>query len=218
MSQHDTCNASLGLVALTPTSNNIVLSYPAPMIGDVCVFTTDAQGVESKQTIHTTTSALAQLALDPTGTRLAITSGKGTLIRILNLQETGKAAVTTHRRGTHQATIQCMAFSADSALLACTSSRQTVHIFHMESNTPGSYFGSLMGAGEPRAVASHSIPEEHSICAFVPDNDDKFGSDRKILVILGSCGAYYNLEVSKDGDNWKIVDLNVGEKKTYLPC
>jgi len=215
--QQDTANAKLGLVALSPTSSNIVLAFPSTNVGEVSWQMSDANNAELKRTKVVTDSALEQLALDPSGTRLAVTSGKGTLIRIINLQS-GNEEMTTYRRGTTTATIQCLAFSADSAFLACTSDHGTVHIFHLEStSSSSSYFGMLMGASEPRAVASHRISESHSICAFVPSSGDDVGSERKVLVVLGASGRYYTLEVARKGDGFVINDLHNGDTKSYLP-
>lgn len=215
--QFDTMNAKLGLVALSPTSSNIVLAFPSTVMGEVAWQMSDAQNADQKRTKAVTDSALEQIALDPSGTRLAVTSGKGTLIRIINLQS-GNEEMVTYRRGTTNATIQCLAFSADSAFLACTSDHGTVHVFHLESaNTSSSYFGMLTGTSEPRAVASYRVAETHSICAFVPSPaGDDIGAERKILVVLGASGAYYTLEVVRKQDgSFTINDLHYGETKTY---
>jgi WD40 repeat protein len=217
--QQDTANVKLGLVALSPTSTNIVLAFPSPTVGEVRWLTSDAHSPELPKTKLVTDSALEQLALDPSGTRLAVTSGKGTLIRILNLQSGTEVEMTTYRRGTTNATIQCLAFSADSAFLACTSDHGTVHVFHLESTSSSStYFGMLTGTSEPRAVASHRVPESHSICAFVPSSGDDVGSDRKVLVVLGASGCYYTLEIVKKSDgSFAINDLHNGESRSFLP-
>lgn len=216
--QHDTASVKLGLVALSPTSSNIVLAFPSTNIGEVCWQISDAQNPDATRKKLVTDSAVEQLALDPSGTRLAVTSGKGTLIRIVNLS-TGNEEMVTYRRGTTNATIQCLAFSSDSAFLACTSDHGTVHIFHLESTTSSSsYFGMLTGTSEPRAVASHRIPESHSICAFVPSSGDDVGSERKILVVLGASGDYYTLEIARKQDGTFVInDLHYGETKKYLP-
>lgn len=216
--QHDTTDVKLGLVALSPTSNNIVLAFPSTIVGEVCWQMSEGQNPESTRKKSVTDSPLEQLALDPSGTRLAVTSGKGTLIRIVNLA-TGNEEIVTYRRGTTNATIQCLAFSADSTFLACTSNHGTVHVFHLEASAPApGYFGMLTGTGEPRAVASHSINETHSICAFVPSSGDDVGSDRKILVVLGASGEYYTLEIARnaDGKSFTINDLHNGEARKYL--
>lgn len=218
--QQDTANVKLGLVALSPTSSNIVLAFPSPTIGEVCWLTSDPQNPDAKRTKLVTDSSLEQLALDPSGTRLAVTSGKGTLIRILNLQSgTQEVEMTTYRRGTTNATIQCLAFSSDSTYLACTSDHGTVHIFHLGSSSgSSSYFGMLTGTAEPRAVASHRVNETHSICAFVPSPGDDVGAERKILVVLGASGRYYTLEVAKKTDGTFVInDQNNGEERSFLP-
>jgi len=216
--QYDTAGVKLGLVALSPTSSNIVLAFPSTTTGEVCWQCSDSQNPDGKRSKVVTDSALEQIALDPSGTRLAVTSGKGTLIRIINLAS-GNEEMTTYRRGTTNATIQCLAFSADSAFLACTSDHGTVHVFHLESTSAtSSYFGMLTGTSEPRAVASHRVPESHSICAFVPSTGDDVGSERKILVVLGASGCYYTLEVARKSDGtFAINDLHNGETRSYLP-
>ena len=67
------------------------------------------------------------LALNPEGTLLASASTKGTLIRIFDTVSGN--GIKEVRRGSDNADIQCLAFSSMSLYLACTSDRDTAHVF-----------------------------------------------------------------------------------------
>jgi WD40 repeat protein len=75
-------------------------------------------------------SALRSLALTADGLRLATASEKGTVIRVFDVT----TAICLHefRRGFERATITCLAWSWDSAWLACTSDKGTSHVFQLE--------------------------------------------------------------------------------------
>ena len=67
------------------------------------------------------------MAFSQDGAYFATASGKGTLIRVFNVKE--RKMVRELRRGTQDATIECIAFSPDNSLLACTSDHGTMHVF-----------------------------------------------------------------------------------------
>lgn len=74
---------------------------------------------------------ISQLTLNKTGSILATTSDKGTLIRLFNT----KTGDQLHelRRGSEPATIQNIAFEIDSGkYLTCCSNKETIHIFKSE--------------------------------------------------------------------------------------
>lgn len=75
-------------------------------------------------------SALRSLALTADGLKLATASEKGTVIRVFDVT----TAICLHefRRGFERATISCLAWSWDSAWLACTSDKGTSHVFQLE--------------------------------------------------------------------------------------
>lgn len=76
--------------------------------------------------------ALACIALNQNGKRLATASEKGTLIRIF-CTETG-GLLQELRRGADKAIVYSIAFSADNRWLACTSDKGTVHIFGLNDD------------------------------------------------------------------------------------
>lgn len=218
LAQLDAVCTRSGLLDVAPSTPNLIMAFQTPTLGEVCWYLTDAQLRETKKAKNATEGGLEQLALDPSGTRLAVTSDKGTLIRILNLQSGTETEVNTYRRGTRPATIQCLVFSADSSLLACTSDHGTIHVFHVTAGATSSsgVFGMLIGANEPRAVAHHKLPETLSICAFVPSPPDENGNPRNILLVLASSGRYYTLEVKKSAEGeFSIIDLNNGQERLF---
>ncbi len=165
-----------GPVALHPNSTSIIAAFPTLTIGEICILTVDTKGyLQTRKVISGTMSPIVQLAFDAMGTKLALSSKKGTLIRILDLTNTKKNTVSIYRRATQQATIQSLAFSPDSMLLACTSSSQIIHVFHLDPTLASSYFGEWFVTGEVRAkaVASYDLPgEQYAICTFIPSSNE----------------------------------------------
>lgn len=73
-------------------------------------------------------SPLAALGFNPTGTRLATASEKGTVIRVFNVADGVK--LFEFRRGVKRCVnISSLVFSMDSAYLCCSSNTETVIIF-----------------------------------------------------------------------------------------
>jgi len=62
------------------------------------------------------------------GTLLVTASEKGTLIRIFDLKNEGKA-LREYRRGSDRAEIFNLVFTKDSNYVGCSSDKGTVHIF-----------------------------------------------------------------------------------------
>ena len=86
-------------------------------------------------------SPLRAMTLSSDGEILATASEKGTLVRIFS---TGNCArIGELRRGVDPAIIYSLAISPNSALLAATSDKSTLHIFDLPSLMPHSHNGSL---------------------------------------------------------------------------
>ena len=70
---------------------------------------------------------LASIALSPTGEYLATASETGTIIRVFNAK-TG-ASMHEIKRGSASTEFYSIAFSHDACFLACTTAKETVHVF-----------------------------------------------------------------------------------------
>lgn len=114
-----------GLCAISPDSSAFVLACPGTTKGSVrCELSGDGG---RSTVIHAHTSALAALALNSDGRRVATTSDTGTLIRIFDTA-TGQH-LQELRRGTDHAQIYCIAFDATTQWLAASSDKGTIHVF-----------------------------------------------------------------------------------------
>mmetsp|Transcript_1610 Transcript_1610/g.2431 ORF Transcript_1610/g.2431 Transcript_1610/m.2431 type:complete len:397 (+) Transcript_1610:196-1386(+) len=136
-----------GLCALCPNSTNICLVCPGLHRGDVRV---ELYDLKKSHVIRAHDSALAAIALNLDGTRLATASEKGTLIRIFDTITTQQLQEV--RRGTDRAEIYSIAFNQDSSMLCASSDRGTCHIFGL-ANPSGETNGE---SGRPSS--SSSVP------------------------------------------------------------
>lgn len=120
----ETTSNPKGLCALCPFSSNTVLVCPGLQRGHVRV---ELYDLKKTSLIPAHETALACLALNFDGTRLATASEKGTLVRVFDTA-TG-AALQELRRGADRAEIYSIAFNYSSQWLAVSSDKGTVHIF-----------------------------------------------------------------------------------------
>jgi len=123
-----------GLCALSIDSDNCFLAYPGhSSVGELQIF--DALNLASISMIPAHTGQLAAIQFNPTGTRIATASDKGTVIRVFNVAD--GARVYELRRGLKRtATIYSLSFSPCGLYLACSSNTETVHVFKMEETSP----------------------------------------------------------------------------------
>ena len=78
-------------------------------------------------------SPLAAIAFNPTGTKLATASERGTVIRIFSVQDGTR--LMEFRRGVKRcAHVYSLAFSQDSDYLALSSNTETIHIFKLDQH------------------------------------------------------------------------------------
>ncbi|KAG8777009.1 autophagy protein, partial [Serendipita sp. 397] len=134
------------ICALSPSSENSYLAYPstvpspslasgsastssaaASQTGDVLIFSTTTKTVANVIQAHK--APISFLAINSTGTMLATSSDKGTVIRVWSLP--GAEKLYQLRRGTSQASIHSITFNSMSTLLAVSSGHETVHIFKL---------------------------------------------------------------------------------------
>jgi WD40 repeat protein len=120
----ETCPNSRGLVALNPDPENTVLASPDVQKGYVRLNVYE-KNKSFKVPAHQ--AALSAICLNFAGTLLATASEKGTLIRIFST-ETGQP-LQELRRGKEKADVYSICFDKKSQRLACTSDRNTIHIF-----------------------------------------------------------------------------------------
>lgn len=119
-----------GLCALSVNGDNCYLAYPGSnQVGEVQIF--DTENLHAVTMIPAHDSPLAALAFDPSGTKIATASEKGTVIRVFTIPEGTK--LFEFRRGVKRCvSIGCLTFSADSLFLCASSNTETVHIFKLE--------------------------------------------------------------------------------------
>jgi autophagy-related protein 18 len=119
-----------GLCALSINSDSCYLAYPGSTTsGEVQLF--DAFNLQAKLMIPAHDSPLAALCFNPSGSRIATASERGTVIRIFNV--TDGSRLIEFRRGVKRcAHVYSLSFSQDSQYLALSSNTETVHIFKIE--------------------------------------------------------------------------------------
>src|SRR6266545_3649450 len=137
----------LAICALSPSAESSYLAYPSPVpspvstlasgnsaisvspstsqsqSGDVLLFSTRSLTVANVIQAHK--APLSFLTINSTGTLLATSSEKGTVIRVWSIP--GAEKLYQFRRGTREAKIYSMNFNLVSTLLAVSSAHDTVH-------------------------------------------------------------------------------------------
>merc|ERR1719195_2191582 len=140
-----------GLCTLSINSDNCYLAYPgSTTTGEVQLF--DAFNLQAKLMIPAHDSPLAAIAFNPTGTKLATASERGTVIRIFSVQD-GARLMEFRRGGKRCAHVYSLAFSQESDYLALSSNTETIHIFKLDqpqqpaqAQDDGSWMGYLSKA------------------------------------------------------------------------
>ncbi|XP_033294264.1 WD repeat domain phosphoinositide-interacting protein 1 isoform X4 [Orcinus orca] len=119
-----------GLCALSINHSNSYVAYPGSRTtGEIVLY--DGHALKTVCTIAAHEGALAAIAFNASGSRLASASEKGTVIRVFSVPDGQK--LYEFRRGMKRyVTISSLAFSMDSQLLCASSNTETVHIFKLE--------------------------------------------------------------------------------------
>ncbi|CAF2926560.1 unnamed protein product [Rotaria sp. Silwood2] len=160
-----------GLCALSSNSDNSYLAYlGSSLTGQAQVF--DTLNLKPGIIISAHESPLAAIAFDMSGTKLATTSNKETVIRVHSVADGTR--VFEFRRGLRRhietsreklvATIYSLAFSPDPMFLAASSNTETIHIFRLvnpkekapEEATWMGYFGRKL------SDVAHYLPKQTS--------------------------------------------------------
>lgn len=126
--QTETSSNPQGLLALSPSSDAIVLACPGLSIGQVRI---DLLDTKRMKIIQAHNRGLACLSLTSNGKYVATASEKGTLIRIFSTSDGSK--IREVRRGTDPARIWSIAFSHEDMphWLGVTSDKGTLHVFDL---------------------------------------------------------------------------------------
>jgi autophagy-related protein 18 len=152
-----------GLCALSPNNDNPYLAYPGSAItGEIQIF--DTNNLKQGVTINAHDGPLAAMCFDMSGTRIATSSNKGTVIRIHSPID--GVCLFEFRRGVRRvATIYSLAFSPDSMFLAASSSTETIHIFRLmkQKEKPTEEASTWMGSfGRMLENAAYYLPKQTS--------------------------------------------------------
>ncbi|EGN92573.1 putative phosphatidylinositol 3,5-bisphosphate-binding protein of the vacuolar membrane [Serpula lacrymans var. lacrymans S7.3] len=155
------------ICALSPSAENSYLAYPSPVpsptsvltnqasnstrppsstqqSGDVLLFSTRSLTVANVIQAHK--APISFLSINSTGTLLATSSDKGTVIRVWSIP--GAEKLYQFRRGTREARIYSINFNVVSSLLAVSSAHDTVHIFKLGPQKASSSTQALEGGYE----------------------------------------------------------------------
>lgn len=194
------CEELRTVVAVSGSPDRTIVACPATITGkvNVCFYDSSVQlkpgAAVSAARIKTTSitaheSALAVIALNYDGSRLATASVKGTLIRVFDTA-TGNRLFEL-RRGAEKVDIYSIAFNAASDWLAVSSDKGTVHVFSLRASGDMNQKSSLsaLSAVLPSyfqsqwSFAQLRVPDYRSICCF--------GRDMNTVVCLCADGGYY---------------------------
>ncbi|KAF9257722.1 WD40 repeat-like protein [Marasmius fiardii PR-910] len=144
----------------TPSSSS---SGSTNQSGDVLLFSTRSLTVANVIQAHK--APISFLSLSSSGTLLATSSEKGTVIRVWSVP--GAEKLYQFRRGTREARIYSMNFNSVGSLLAVSSAHDTVHIFKLGGNRgvngngkEGS--GGIGGATSPSNASVNSTDDSES--------------------------------------------------------
>ena len=144
--------------------------------GDVLLFSTRTLTVANVIQAHK--SPLSFLSINSTGSLLATSSDKGTVIRVWSIP--GAEKLYQFRRGTREAKIYSMNFNLVSTLLAVSSVHDTVHIFKLGTSKNG---GETSNGSPSSANTSESTDGGASPPASLEGGYDTFIEKKKVASI-----------------------------------
>eukprot|EP00667_Euglena_gracilis_P011551 EG_transcript_11801 len=181
----DTGHNPHGLLAVSTAGPQCVLVCPtAPEVLTESPHLPEPEGRRGQLTVHRLPegppthvaahqSPATVVALSADGGLLATASEKGTLIRVFDTA-TGDLR-REFRRGADRATVYCLAFSPDAALLVASSNTGTIHVFAVQpAAAPNrrsrlSFFSGFCNyVASEWSFAWHRGPEQPCLCGFAP--------------------------------------------------
>ncbi|EDV29392.1 uncharacterized protein TRIADDRAFT_20120 [Trichoplax adhaerens] len=190
-----------GLCEISSSTNHAVLVFPGKITGRLQLIDLMQHRDDDKShqpVINAHENALACIALNHQGSRVATASVKGTLIRIFDTSSQQK--LFEFRRGLDPATLYCMNFSLNSEYLCASSDKGTVHIFALNLTSLnrrsalskiglyGQYVDSVWD------FTNFTIPLECAcICAFTSDHTNQ------IFLVICINGTFHKYKFSLDG-------------------
>ncbi|EPX73186.1 WD repeat protein [Schizosaccharomyces octosporus yFS286] len=120
-----------GLCAMVTTKEKTAVVFPSKKIGQFQILFL-LKDLINTSIISAHDSEISCLGISQSGSKIASSSSSGTLIRVWNA-ETGEK-VSEFRRGYQYASINQLSFSPDELLLACASTKETLHVFSLHGS------------------------------------------------------------------------------------
>jgi len=208
----DIVSNPFGVAALSYSPENCYLAVPASTEkGQVLLY--DTKNLQVVDVIHAHESPVRHMAFNSTGTMLATTSHKGTVIRVFSIPDGEK--LFSFRRGTFVSTITSLSFNEDSTLLSVSSLQSlTIHVFALSAENRSSQQKDPSTASEmalrflPVVVQDYVAPSRNfahvtlkgavtsCVCGF---------SGRSTLFVVTSDGFFYRYEVPEAGGLCKLL-------------
>ncbi|KJE95663.1 WD repeat domain phosphoinositide-interacting protein 2 [Capsaspora owczarzaki ATCC 30864] len=224
----DTAANPRGICALSPNSDSNYLAYPASHTdGNVLMF--DALNMQASSVMQAHKGPVTCLAFNYSGSMLATSSEKGTVIRVFSVPDAKK--LYQFRRGSYPATIYSINFSVDSTRLCVSSSSDTVHIFNLgqeprqnsgASSSKGGAFS--LSSYLPEMLTEMWDPERHFAHFKLPNagndvmNVCALSSTLPQAMVVTADGNFYQYQIPKDGGECTLVKqysiLDPSEGKT----
>ncbi|KAJ3003381.1 autophagy protein [Thoreauomyces humboldtii] len=138
----DTSPNPNALCALSPSSDNCYLAYPANSsgaAGELLLF--DAISLQVINILQAHKAPLSCIAFNYDGTMIATASDTGTIIRVFSVPSGDK--LFQFRRGTTSSRIYSISFNVECTLLCVSSANDTVHVFKLLSESEREYAAQL---------------------------------------------------------------------------
>lgn len=214
-----------GLCILTHDYCQDIMVCPMLVEGGVRI---DFYDLKKTEFINAHKSELSYIALNNTGTRLATSSKKGTLIRIFDTHT--REIIQVLRRGFENATIQSIVFHPTSKWLAATSDTGTIHVFQLvspnekvtsnwatpqatpptETINTSSIF-SFIKNYLPTTMTPDYLSYEWAPAKYTIDSPKSvlcFGQDQNILIIVGYDGKFHKVKFNenKPGESCELIE------------
>jgi len=201
----DTFDNPLGLCAVS-SDGEFKIACPSVNKGYLHIINSDGTSKETKA--HE--SALSTITMTSDGKMCATTSDKGTLIRIFE-SASGKL-VQELRRGSDKAEIQSVCFDPTGTWIACSSDKETIHIFSVREDITTASHISLSESTISRSI-NHSAKNPTSLLKFMKGIVPYLNSEwsfaqfriphKRAIVGFGEPGKPQIIVVTYDGKYYK---------------